>query len=308
MSKRDREPTPEAPPPTPYPLEEAITEAHQPDWSGPAAPSTPRPDSLPEGDQQADPTKADEPAEDQAYREPVTGKDRNGNRNGNRNDPDGAEPDRSEATGPDRNLAQVQEGRHQPPSDPSTARARTADQEAPLDSSVPEREADILRRLPQWQHRYVLALAELGGVVSLACRRTNVSRASVEKHQRQSPEFAHACSWAVQHSTDLIEAAMFRGATIGDLQPVYQGQVLVGHKRVRNTRDAELLLRMRGRLGSEQASGPDPGADPARIAPADVGTVVTSVLAALFGAQAARTALGTAPAARLEARERADQA
>lgn len=128
----------------------------------------------------------------------------------------------------------------------SSPHARTPARDQP-----PETVAERLRGLPQWQARYVLALMECGGVMGLACLKVNVSRQSVEAALAKSADFARAAAEAVEHSTDLVEAAVMRGASIGDLAPVYQGGLLVGYKRVRNTKDAELALKLRGRLKEE---------------------------------------------------------
>lgn len=111
-----------------------------------------------------------------------------------------------------------------------------------------------LASLAPWQAGYVLALMETGGVMGMACVKRRVSRQSVEKSMKADPEFAAACAEAVAHSTDLVEAAVIRGATIGDLAPVYQGGRLVGYKRVRNTKDAELALTIRGRMPDQQVN------------------------------------------------------
>ena len=117
-----------------------------------------------------------------------------------------------------------------------------------LVDTPPESVAERLAGLPQWQARYVLALMECGGIEGLACGRCNISRRSVARAQYASSDFIAACAEAVEHSTDLVEAASYRGATVGDLQPIYQGGLLVGYKRVRSVKDTELILKMRGRL------------------------------------------------------------
>lgn len=113
---------------------------------------------------------------------------------------------------------------------------------------VPQSLEQWLQCLPPWQGRYVLALMEYGGIIALACSRTKVSRDSVEKAQAQSPAFLRACHLATEHSTDLAEAATYRGATIGDLEPKFHQGVIVGYVRKRDTRAAELLFKLRGRL------------------------------------------------------------
>lgn len=148
----------------------------------------------------------------------------------------------------------------------------------------PESLEERLKRLRPWQAKYVLALMELGGVQALACRRCNVSRESVEGYQARDSEFAEACASAVAHSTDLVEAACFRGATVGDTQPIYQGGHLVGYKRVRNTRDAELVLRLRGKI---DAPGAGEKAAATTVPRAELPAKVADVMARIFGARQA---------------------
>lgn len=123
---------------------------------------------------------------------------------------------------------------------------------APLRDQPPETVAQRLASLQPWKARFVLQLMECGGVMGLAATKTNVSLKSVEEHLKVDTDFAKACAEAVAHSTDLVEAAVMRGATIGDLGPVYQGGRLVGYKRTRNTKDAELALTIRGRMPDQK--------------------------------------------------------
>lgn len=121
------------------------------------------------------------------------------------------------------------------------------------EGELPESLYDKLRILPRWQQNYVLALRELGGIVGLACARVGVSRTSVDKFRAKSLAFQSAIDEAIEFSTDLVEAAVMKGATVGDVRPVYQGKELVGHMRVRSTKDAEMVLKLRKRLVNESA-------------------------------------------------------
>ncbi len=159
--------------------------------------------------------------------------------------------------------------------------------------NVPQTLAEKLQVLPPWQARYVLALMELGGNIALACQRCSVSRASVNAALASpNSEFAMACHDATDHSTDLMEAAIYRGGSIGDVQPVYQKGLIVGYKRVRNTTDAELLMRLRGRLTDEGPAGSaKPGTRPP-VAASQVPEIVAATLATLFAARAAQQQVG----------------
>jgi len=141
---------------------------------------------------------------------------------------------------------------------------------------------------------------EYGGNMSLTCIRIKVSRLSVEKFQKTNPEFAQACAEAVAHSNHLVEAAVYRGATVGDLKAVYQGGLLVGYQRVRNVKDAELALKLRGELDREEAAGR--GAPRVQlVAREDLPGIVRDVAAKLFAArQAQRRPLLDAATGRLE--------
>jgi hypothetical protein len=177
--------------------------------------------------------------------------------------------DQSEAVG------QVIEG-HNPAQAVACAPAR--------DEQLPDEELDaILLKLKPWQAKYVLSLRQYGGIIRLACRVAGVSRETVEKHQESSPEFAKACADAVEDSTDLVEAASFRGATVGDLQPVYQQGQLVGYKRVRNVKDAEIMLKLRGRLKEESEITVKQTGKVEVVHSAQIAQRVASVAGKLFG-------------------------
>lgn len=172
----------------------------------------------------------------------------------------------------------------------SGARSLTASPARACDASAepPATLDQQLAALRPWQARYVLQLMECGGIAALACVRSNVSRQSVEEHQQLSPAFASACAAAVQHSTDLVEAAVFRGATIGDTQPVYQGGLLVGYKRQRSTKDAELMLKLRGKLLGDDAATGRGTARVQLVAREDLPAIVRDVAAKLFAARQAQ--------------------
>jgi hypothetical protein len=156
---------------------------------------------------------------------------------------------------------------------------------------VPDDLHAALERLPQWQARYALALYELGGIVPLARNRCNVSTSSITKAQKTDPDFVEACALAVNRSSDLEEFAWFRGATVGNLTPIYQKGRIVGYSRVRNIKEAEAFLRLRGRLT-------EPGKDvgrksPPKVPDSEVPGIVAATLARLSAARAAQQSAGT---------------
>lgn len=152
----------------------------------------------------------------------------------------------------------------------------------------PESLSQRLEGLPQWQARYVLALYELGGITGLACSRCKVSRESVEQYQASNPAFAAACAAAAAHRTDLVIASTFRGATVGDLRAKFHQGVIVGYERVRDTRAAELILKLDGKLEDGGNKGPASVALVQVTHQTDVAGVVAETMAKLFAARAAQ--------------------
>lgn len=94
----------------------------------------------------------------------------------------------------------------------------------------------------QWMLRYVLNLQQYG-VAAVACRRCGVSKRIVDDHANRVPAFKRAIAEAMETANDAIEAALRISAITGDLEPVYQGGCLVGYKRRKDVRAAELLLK-----------------------------------------------------------------
>lgn len=117
------------------------------------------------------------------------------------------------------------------------------------------RDAELMQ-MPKWQRRFVLGLRQFG-VVLLAAKEANVSRATVDRYRKSSPEFDQACAHALKDSLDAVEAATIQSATVGDVQPVFQGGLLVGHKRMKNPKAAELLFKKAGYLEDKPASVTD---------------------------------------------------
>lgn len=110
----------------------------------------------------------------------------------------------------------------------------------------PARDSELLR-LPAWMRRYVLGIRTFG-VTLLAAQHANVSRRFVDDSRKASPEFDEACRNAERDALDAVEAATIQSATVGDVQPVFQGGSLVGYKRMKNPKAAELLFKKAGYL------------------------------------------------------------
>jgi hypothetical protein len=163
-----------------------------------------------------------------------------------------------------------------PSADP---RAREAVAEPP-----PDDVDAALRRLAPWQARYALALYEMGGVEALAAKRCNVSTSSIRKAQKTNPDFVEACAIAAGRLRDVEEFAWFRGGTVGNLTPTYEKGRIVGYRRVRNTKEAEAFMRLRGRL---REPGEVVGQTISKVAESQVPAIVAATLAKLVAARAA---------------------
>lgn len=162
--------------------------------------------------------------------------------------------------------------------------------------SVPESLHRRLEKLRKWQRNYVLALRDKGGVMALACLVCNVSRESVLKAINESSEFMDACHHACEHSNDLVEASLYKSATMGDLQGVYHRGVCIAYERKKSVKAATELLRIRGRgteyPGSRGASRDQRGQP--QVAQVDDTLVVekvTTVVERLFSGRKGRPAL-----------------
>lgn len=235
--KQDDEDHPQSPAlPTPYPIDEAIEQAHQV--------------SLTESDRQNE-DSGNGIGADWMDDEPASGA---------AEQPSASEPARPERSEPSTEPSEASKRSPEPvrASEPSTEQAgRPAGQEAPRterrggQALMPQTLADRLAPLPRWQRHFVVALMECGGSIGVACNSANVSMQSVSKYRLESAEFDLACAEAIDYANDLMEAAGFRGATVGNLSPIFQGGVLVGHKRVRSPKDLETMLKVRGRLKDE---------------------------------------------------------
>jgi hypothetical protein len=124
----------------------------------------------------------------------------------------------------------------------------------PLIDKPPETIEQRLRGLQPWKAKFVLTLMDVAGVLPLAAVRQRVSMKSVEEHLKADADFAKACAEAVSHSNGMLEGAIMRAATIGDLTPSYQSGKLVGYVRKRDTKAAELALKMRGLMPEQQVN------------------------------------------------------
>lgn len=172
--------------------------------------------------------------------------------------------------------------------EPGSAPARAPAREPDTEETVPDTLAERLAPLPKWQARYVVTLYEVGGIDSLAAMRNNVSLRSVAKAQRENPDFSAACEEALKHRTDLVVAATFKGATVGDLRPKWHQGILVGYERRRDTKAAELMLKLDGKIDDGSGGkGNSASVTLVQVTSADtVATVVADAMARIYQARA----------------------
>ena len=94
-----------------------------------------------------------------------------------------------------------------------------------------------------WQWRFLSNLRQMSGVITLACRTSAVSLATVARYRERCKYFDRAVRDAMEGAIDRVEAALKVSATVGDIKPIYQGGILVGWERRKSDRAAEMLLR-----------------------------------------------------------------
>lgn len=264
--KRDGRIIPIPSQPAAYPIDEAMADAYDPDPGNDLKSSI----LLQAATNEDDRKSASNLSQDTSH----------GNQSGDRDRDAQATSDRDAASHGDGDAQSIGARPPTPATVSAPARERLDDHGLPPGMLEP------LTHLRPWQARYCLALYELGGNDALATRRVNVSLRSVRAYMASDPAFAECVADAVAHSGELVDAALFRGATIGDVQPVYQGGLLVGYKRMRSTKDAELFLRRRGLLGQQDTEKKGAAAGYREPLPAaEVAGVVAATLTALFAAR-----------------------
>lgn len=276
--KPDQRKTPEPIPSPPlYPIEEALLSAFSLDpqlQEQPASAGDRKPNIL-------DPDDWLEDKRDSAAARPATG-DQREEQNGNQSRP-------SDPSGDQRD--QRDQRLHVPEPSPESVVARPRDivdaelaAEARTSSPHPDSRDAELMRLPVWQRRYVLGL-RIFGVNALAAQYANVSNTTVDKYKRESPLFAEACRHAMQDNYDGVVAATIQSATVGDVEPVFQAGLLVGHRRRKNVKAAELLMKKAGDLEDKPKEQARNQVQVDLVAETALATVVASAMTALYEAR-----------------------
>lgn len=112
----------------------------------------------------------------------------------------------------------------------------------PTEPDVLPQAQEWSERLPaRWMLKYCMAMATLG-THGAAILRARISTDTVDRHKESCPAFAKAVKEAQAIAHDGLEAGLTISATVGDMEPIYQSGCLVGYKRVKSVKAAELLL------------------------------------------------------------------
>lgn len=118
--------------------------------------------------------------------------------------------------------------------------APAREDEDPIEESRLDRWARMLPK--RWMLVYVVSLATTG-VPSFAEQKSGVHRGLVGHWKAKEPLFAEACIEAMEAANDLLEGALRVSAVVGDPEPIYQQGKLVGWRRRKDSKAADILLR-----------------------------------------------------------------
>lgn len=112
------------------------------------------------------------------------------------------------------------------------------------DMEVADDLQNAFNSLSLWQKRYIAAL-RLKGNISLACLTAKVSTNTVKKYREENPIFNALCEDASTFNDDLVEGRAYQLGVEGYMEPVFQGGMCVGYKRVFSERLLEVMLKAR---------------------------------------------------------------
>ncbi len=111
-----------------------------------------------------------------------------------------------------------------------------------VDDPPPAGLVQMMDGLPQWQQRFVCALLDCQGVLQLAARHVGTSMAGVNKARSESEQFDMCIAEALEQCKGIYKATLIQMAVVGCRQPVFQGGIRVGWKRVKDVRALQILL------------------------------------------------------------------
>jgi hypothetical protein len=122
-----------------------------------------------------------------------------------------------------------------------------------IDGVIPDPREDLTEdeqewlkfaQLTTWQRTLIAAL-RVKGNIGLACRAAGVSPRTYAKYRESCPEFKELCDDALTFNDDLVESRAYQLGVEGYFEPVFQGGLMVGRKRVFSERLLEIMLKAR---------------------------------------------------------------
>ncbi len=118
-----------------------------------------------------------------------------------------------------------------------------------------------------WQRAFLMALAD-SGVLSHAAAAAGVDRTTIWRYRQSDPAFDAAVQDAMEQATDKLVQEARRRALEGVEEPVYQGGVLVGTKRVYSDYlMGKMLAAYRpGQFGTQRTELTGAGGGPVKVA------------------------------------------
>lgn len=98
--------------------------------------------------------------------------------------------------------------------------------------------------LRPWQKTFIAAL-RLKGNKSLALRAAKISYPILKKAREADVAFDALCEHAMEFNDDMVEGRAYQLGVEGYMEPVFQGGMCVGYKRVFSERLLEIMLKAR---------------------------------------------------------------
>jgi hypothetical protein len=107
------------------------------------------------------------------------------------------------------------------------------------------------------RRKFVMLLAENGGIVKHACRDLSISPDKIYQERKKNPKFRKAWEAAIQRGIDRLEDEAKRRALDGHEEPIYYKGELCGYRRVVSDSLLALILKAyRSNHGRQELTGP----------------------------------------------------
>lgn len=103
---------------------------------------------------------------------------------------------------------------------------------------------EMFNSLRPWQRTYLAAL-RIKGNVTLACRAARVSATIINRYRGEDEFFNSLCEESLKFNDDLVEGRAYQLGVEGYMEPVFQGGICVGQKRIFSERMLEIMLKSR---------------------------------------------------------------